>query len=287
MLAVFRVEKNKNYTVMSNVHLRDQNLSLKAKGLLSLLLSLPDDWHYSIRGLAKISKESPDGISSGLKELEKAGYLTRRQIRGEHGRMGQTEYIIYEMPRAPCEDSPCTENPVTAKPDTAAPGTETPCTESAAQINTDKTNKDRSNTEMNNNRFTSYQEAAEVTADEMRKERDAYRDLIRENISYDVLITDHLDQADIDEIIEIMLDAVCSTKPFITVGGEQRPAEVVKARLLKLDCEHIRYVLSCMRENTTRVRNIKQYLLAVLYNAPVTISNYYGALVNHDLYGNS
>ena len=267
MLAVFRVEKNRNYTVMSNVHLRDQNLSLKAKGLLSLLLSLPDDWHYSIRGLAKISKESPDGISSGLKELEKAGYLTRRQIRGEHGRMGQTEYIIYEMPRAPCEDSPCTE--------------------SAAQINTDKTNKDRSNTEMNNNRFISYQEAAEVRADEMRKERDAYRDLIRENISYDALITDHPDQADIDEIIEIMLDAVCSTKPFITVGGEQRPAEVVKARLLKLDCEHIRYVLSCMHENTTRVRNIKQYLLAVLYNAPVTISNYYGALVNHDLYGNS
>ena len=97
MLAVFRVEKNRNYTVMSNVHLRDQNLSLKAKGLLSLLLSLPDDWHYSIRGLAKISKESPDGISSGLKELEKAGYLTRRQIRGEHGRMGQTEYIINKV----------------------------------------------------------------------------------------------------------------------------------------------------------------------------------------------
>ncbi len=91
--------------------------------------SATDDWHYSIRGLAKISKESPDGISSGLKELEAAGYLTRRQLRGERGRMGETEYTIYEEPRAPCQDSPCTENPVTVKPDTASPCTDGPCSE--------------------------------------------------------------------------------------------------------------------------------------------------------------
>jgi hypothetical protein len=279
-LAVFRVEKNRNYTVMSNIHLRDQNLSLKAKGLLSLLLSLPDDWHYSIRGLAKISKESPDGISSGLKELEAAGYLTRRQLRGERGRMGETEYTIYEEPRAPCQDSPCTENPVTVKPDTASP-----CTESPVQINTEKTNTDRSNTNKNKYPFHSYQEAAQETADEMGKEREAYRDLIRENISYDALITDGLRKEDIDEIVEILVDTVCSTKPFLVVGGDKKPAQVVKSQLLKLDCEHIRFVLACMKENTTKIRNIRQYLLTTLYNAPVTISNYYGALVNHDLYG--
>ena len=279
-MAVFRVEKNKNYTVMSNIHLRDQNLSLKAKGLLSLLLSLPDDWHYSIRGLAKISKESPDGISSGLKELEAAGYLTRRQLRGERGRMGETEYTIYEEPRAPCQDSPCTENPVTVKPDTASP-----CTESPVQINTEKTNTDRSNTNKNKYPFHSYQEAAQETADEMGKEREAYRDLIRENISYDALITDGLRKEDIDEIVEILVDTVCSTKPFLVVGGDKKPAQVVKSQLLKLDCEHIRFVLACMKENTTKIRNIRQYLLTTLYNAPVTISNYYGALVNHDLYG--
>ena len=265
---------------MSNIHLRDQNLSLKAKGLLSLLLSLPDDWHYSIRGLAKISKESPDGISSGLKELEAAGYLTRRQLRGERGRMGETEYTIYEEPRAPCQDSPCTENPVTVKPDTASP-----CTESPVQINTEKTNTDRSNTNKNKYPFHSYQEAAQETADEMGKEREAYRDLIRENISYDALITDGLRKEDIDEIVEILVDTVCSTKPFLVVGGDKKPAQVVKSQLLKLDCEHIRFVLACMKENTTKIRNIRQYLLTTLYNAPVTISNYYGALVNHDLYG--
>ena len=279
-MAVFRVEKNRNYTVMSNIHLRDQNLSLKAKGLLSLLLSLPDDWHYSIRGLAKISKESPDGISSGLKELEAAGYLTRRQLRGERGRMGETEYTIYEEPRAPCQDSPCTENPVTVKPDTASP-----CTESPVQINTEKTNTDRSNTNKNKYPFHSYQEAAQETADEMGKEREAYRDLIRENISYDALITDGLRKEDIDEIVEILVDTVCSTKPFLVVGGDKKPAQVVKSQLLKLDCEHIRFVLACMKENTTKIRNIRQYLLTTLYNAPVTISNYYGALVNHELYG--
>lgn len=147
-ITVFRVEKNKNYTVMSNVHLRDQNLSLKAKGLLSLILSLPEDWHYSIRGLAKICREGKAGITSGLKELENAGYLTRHQLRGERGQMGQTEYVIYEKPRSPCSDI----------------------------------------------------RDAEITAEEMRKERESYRDLIKENIEYDILISGNPYHEDIDEI---------------------------------------------------------------------------------------
>ena len=100
-MAVFRVERNRNYTVMSNYHLRDRSLSMKAKGLLSLILSLPDNWRYSIAGLAAISKEGEEGIASGLRELENAGYLTRKQLRGEHGRMGQTEYTIYEVLHRP------------------------------------------------------------------------------------------------------------------------------------------------------------------------------------------
>lgn len=96
-MAVIRVEKNKNYTVMSNVHLRDKELSLKAKGLLSLLLSLPDNWKHSVNGLAAISKEGKAGINSGLQELEKAGYLVRRQQRGEHGKMAQVEYVLIQI----------------------------------------------------------------------------------------------------------------------------------------------------------------------------------------------
>ena len=127
-MAVFRVEKNANYTTMCNYHLRDQTLSLKAKGLLSMLLSLPDTWHYSVRGLAAISLEGVDGILTALKELETHGYLERRQLRQPNGRLGQTEYVIFEKPRSqPCMDSPCTEKPDTVSPNTVPPDTITPC----------------------------------------------------------------------------------------------------------------------------------------------------------------
>lgn len=137
-MAVFRVEKNANYTTMCNYHLRDQALSLKAKGLLSMLLSLPDTWHYSVRGLAAISREGVDGILTALKELETHGYLERRQLRGPGGRLGQTEYVIFEMLKSqPCTDSPCTEKPYTVHPDTVLPDTESP-----AQISKERVSKE-------------------------------------------------------------------------------------------------------------------------------------------------
>ena len=97
-MAVFRIEKNRNYTVMSNYHLRDNSISCKACGLLSKMLALPDDWDYTTRGLAAICKDGLDSIRSALKELERAGYLERRQLRDDHGRMADVEYIIYETP---------------------------------------------------------------------------------------------------------------------------------------------------------------------------------------------
>ena len=140
-MAVFRVEKNANYTTMCNYHLRDQTLSLKAKGLLSMLLSLPDTWHYSVRGLAAISLEGVDGILTALKELETHGYLERRQLRQPNGRLGQTEYVIFEKPRLqPCMDSPCTEKPYTVNPDT-----DTPVTENPAQLSTNRTSTETIN----------------------------------------------------------------------------------------------------------------------------------------------
>ena len=97
-MAKIRVERNKGYTVMSNYHLKDKTITLKSKGLLSMMLSLPDEWHYSTRGLAAICKEGVDAIGAALKELEKAGYIIRNQIRGERGRIVETEYVIYEQP---------------------------------------------------------------------------------------------------------------------------------------------------------------------------------------------
>ena len=104
-MAVFRVEKTKDYTVMSNYHLRDKELSLKAKGMLSLMLSLPDSWDYSLEGLAYICKDGVSSIRTTINELEENGYLTRRRLRNEKGQLGDTEYTIHEMPQKPVDNS--------------------------------------------------------------------------------------------------------------------------------------------------------------------------------------
>ena len=122
-MAVFRIERTRDYTVMSNHHLRDKALSLKSKGLLSMMLSLPEDWNYTTRGLAKICKEGVDAIGGELRELESAGYIVRHQLRDRQGRISDTEYVIYEQPqpKAPDTASPDTENPYLADPDTEKP----------------------------------------------------------------------------------------------------------------------------------------------------------------------
>ena len=131
-MAVFRIEKTRDYTVMSNHHLRDTGLSLKSKGLLSMMLSLPENWNYTTRGLAKICKEGTDSIGSALKELERAGYIVRNRLRDSKGKIVDVEYVIYETPHppepdGPCEEEPDTEHPDTENPDMGIPDTAKPC----------------------------------------------------------------------------------------------------------------------------------------------------------------
>ena len=285
-MAVCRVEKNRNYTTMANYHLRDPNLSNKSRGLLSTMLSLPDKWDYTTRGLAKICKDGVDGITAQLKELEECGYLIRHRIRDSNGRIVDMEYIIYEKPRPPLPD---TEKPYMVKPDTAEP-----CLEKPAQINIDKTNTEVLNTDVSNTHSILSDESrpsvlasleAKRKETEMR-DMDLYRKIIRENIDYEYLLMDlPYDHDRLEEIVELLVETVCSNRKYIRVAGSDLPAEVVRSRLLKLDMEHIKFVFACLKENTTKVRNIKQYLLTTLYNAPTTIGNYYSALVQHDLYG--
>lgn len=115
-------------------------------------------------------------------------------------------------------------------------------------------------------------------------QRTRYRELIMENIAYDALLTDFPYDTDIlTEILELMVDVVCTARATVRISGDDKPAEVVKSQFLKLDSEHIRFVLNGLKENTTRIRNMRQYLLATLYNAPLTIGNYFRSLVNHDM----
>ena len=226
-MAVFRVEKNSGYTVMSNHHLRNRALSLKAKGLLSQMLSLPEDWDYTLQGLARINRESIDAIRQAIRELEQAGYIQRSRERDEKGRLRGADYVIFELPQpVPASVSPTLENPTLEKPTQ-----ENPTLENPMQLNKDK--------------------------------------LITEKQKKEGLNTDSI--------------PIHSPNPSIRVAGDDYPAELVKAKFLKLDSHHIEFVMDCLRDNTTKVRNIKQYLRAMLFNAPSTINSYYASLVAHDM----
>ena len=301
-MAVFRVEKNKGYTVMSNHHLRNKELTLKAKGLLSQMLSLPENWDYTLAGLSHINKESIDAIRTAIWELEKAGYIERSQGRDQKGKMTAITYTIYEQPISPVLDQPVLENPTSDKPVLENPTTDNPTSENPMQLNKDiqttnlskkeEINKDGLNTDsipILSPDPSPLCEQEPLPEKKGTDEKDAYKiyeEIIKENIEYEHLINaKRLDRDRIDEILDLILETVCSKRKKILIAGDEYPAELVKAKFMKLDSSHIEFVLDCMQENTTKVRNIKQYLKAVLFNAPSTIGNYYTALVNHDMYG--
>ena len=286
-MPVFRVEKTSSYTVMSNHHLRNPDLTLKAKGLLSLMLSLPENWDYTLKGLSCICRENVDAIRTAVWELEKAGYITRRQGRDEKGKMTAIEYTIYEFPQPPKPKIPVSENPISDNPTTEIPVSENP-----TQLNKDRSTKDLLNTDVSSTySIPSQKDAAApperkgngyTNMDAVR----AYEEVIKDNIEYPYLIQDKsVDKGMLDEIVSLMLETVCTRRKMIRIAGDDYPAELVKSKFMKLNSSHIRFVLDCMHQNTTKIRNIKKYLLAVLFNAPNTIDSYYTALVNHDMYG--
>ena len=288
-MAVFRIEKTRDYTVMSNHHLRDMSLSLKAKGLLSLMLSLPENWDYTMKGLSRICKDGIDSISGGIRELEEHGYLIRERVRGANGQLGSIEYTILEQPKepTPAQEKPIRENPVQANPTLVTPVQEEP-----AQLNKDRSSNEPSRTDLSSTEISNPIQSnpptpagARMGMDRMGA-RESYRELILENIEYDFWKnSDRVDHEILDEITELIVDTVCSARKVIRIAGDDYPAEVVKSRFMKLDSSHVQYVMDCMKDNTTYVRNIKKYLLAALYNAPTTINSYYSSLVQHDMYG--
>ena len=285
-MAVFRIDKTRDYTVMSNHHLRNTELSLKAKGLLSLMLSLPENWDYTTKGLAAICKDGIDSISSCIRELEKHGYIIRERMRNEKGQLTTIEYTILEQPKntPPDREKPIRENPVLD-----IPAQVEPIQENTAQLNTNKSNIKELNTDISNTYpIKSYQKEPEPAKEKSDRigydEVETYRQIIKENIDYDVLSVNlNRDAAMLDEIVDLMTETVCTQKSSLVIAGDTYPAAIVKSKLLKLTSEHIEYVIDCMRENTSDIRNIKKYLLAALFNAPSTIDSYYTTKVHHDM----
>ena len=296
-MAVYRVERTKDYTVMSNYHLKDTALSLKAKGLLSMFLSFPDDWNYTTRGLASICKEGVEAIGNTIKELEKAGYIVRRQLRGDRGRITDTEYVIYEKPQPPepsapddtvPETPPDTGSPDTALPYPGNPDMDGPYLENRPELNIKKSNTQKSNTHRSNTHSfppsaPPAPPAASTAPVEGMKEIFERREDIKAQIEYS-LIADFSNQTQLDEFVEIMLEVALSRSPTMKIGRDaEYPTAFVQQRFEQLNSEHIRKVLDGIRENTTRVWNTRAYLLAALFNAPATTDNHYTMLVNHDM----
>ena len=252
-MSVFRVEKNKGYTVMSNHHLRNHTLSLKAKGLLSQMLSLPEDWDYTLQGLAQINKESIDAIREAVRELERAGYIKRSRERDERGCLRGTVYTIYEQPHTePTPEEPAQALPASENPTLEKPMLDKPTLENPMQLNTKGRNKEKRNTDQSitdSIPFPSgFPESPTQKRTETKEAFDGYRDLILENIDYDILADDpRVDHEQLDEIAQLVQETVCSTRSRIRVAGSDYPAEVVRSKLLKLNSEHIRFVTDCLK----------------------------------------
>lgn len=306
-MAVFRIEKTRDYTVMSNHHLKNKNLTLKAKGLLSVMLSLPETWDYTLKGLAIINREGVDAIREAVRELEKAGYIVRTRVRNAKGRLTGTEYVIYEQPQAPqideseqpVSDQPTSEKPVLENPILDNPALENPARENSvlgkpALENPTQLNTKRSKTNSESKKQTTSslplsipspslpaQTEGGMEEDQVRK----YRNQVKRNIDYFEISEDYAANLEqLDEIVDLMVETLCSTRPTLSVAGDNLPASLVKERLLKINCMHIQYVMDSLKSNTTPVRNIKRYLLTVLFNAPATIDYYYSAQFRHEYY---
>lgn len=311
MSTIFRVEKTANFTVMSNIHLKDKRLSFKAKGLLSVILSLPPEWDYTVTGLAYIAADGVESVKSAVRELENCGYISRRQLRDERGRMAQNEYRVYENPDQnpdyACEKSEevaaeSAEQTLSEKsgreeilrsPSTDLPSAENPSTVKNPTATFNKLNKKILNTKKS---IHSHLRAARVRDGNDRTElsdnktifsfadREYYENVIRENIDFSSVYEGNFENREqVSEMVSIMTDIVCSSAPTIRVNGEEMPKEVVKNRFLSLGYEEIDYVLYALKNKAGQIANMRSYLITALYNSKSTLSNFFSALAYNDI----
>lgn len=280
-----RVHKRENpYVQIDKTGLNDTQLSWKAKGLLCYLLSLPDDWQIYLNELKNHSSDGRDSTASAINELIKYGYCSREVNRDSRGRLKGYIYQIYEIPFSETleytEDSPKTDFPYTDEPKLVKPKSDNPKTDNPSLLINNNTNKLLTLNNNNNNQSINHIKP-EDEIDEIEK----YKKIISSNIEYDYLKEKYKYKSVVDDILNIMIDVVSSTKDSIRVNGEDKPASIVKSIFLKLDQFHIEYVIDCLDKTTTKASNIRAYLITTLYNSPSTINSYYSNMVQHDMYG--
>ena len=269
-MPVFRVSKNRDFTVIANSVFKDRRLSAKAKGILVEMLSLPENWDYTLKGLTTLFSDGIDSIRQGIKELEENGYIVRERKRDARGRLGGMEYVIYETPEKAVENSaPEQSSPANAEPTEDIPAQDESAENKAMlykELNKSRTKE--SNTHASNpNQSIQQEQQVDVMGYEETREN------VKEHIEYEIMC-ERYPKERMDEIVDIASEAICSNRSSFTLGKDTYPYALVKDRLLRLDSSHIEYIISCINANATEIRNIKPYLLKTLINAPATMESY-------------
>ena len=250
-MSVFRVERTHDYTVMSNHHLKNRALSLKAKGLLSLMLSLPDDWDYTLQGLAHISLEKVDAIRKAITELENEGYITRTRERDEQGRLRGTEYIIREQPisEKPTLEKPTLENPILGKPTLDKPTQAKPTLENPTQLNKKIYNKNKS---------SMYEEIPQSNQSKEGTETELTE------------ILQNCELKSFENKTAQMLESavrVLYYKQSIKLSGAVLPQTEIRNLLRRVNRDTLIDTVEVLRHNENEVQNPQGYLCSVILNA--------------------
>ena len=300
-MSTFRVNKNVNYTVMSNHHLQDKRLSLKAKGLLSYMLSLPDDWDYSLKGLTVGCKDGLDSVRTAVLELEEHGYVRRQKVRNAKGQIIDYDYQVYE---SPVEDAPAVPGKEGGPSDPSAtkspksrmkpcsspfldfPNLAEPNLEKATQQNTNKQNTKRQSTNL------SGQTDESADFDQMEAQ---VREEFRERLEIDTL-AQRYDPDKLEELLDNIVEMYCCPRQTQYVGKQPQTTKAIRLRLgkaspphrrrsirLRLDklpSQHVEYIFDVMSNTTQPIKNIMAYLRTTILNAPTTMEHYYQAQGN-------
>lgn len=253
-----KVHKNKNYTVMANYHLRDRRLSLKAKGLMSMMLDFPDNWEYSVRGLVAVCIERDTAVENALRELKKCGYIKIDKLKPNETESGRFEYV-YNIYEKPIKQS-------TEKQEVEKQGVE------FLQLEFQGLEK-----------LPLYKDTNKLITNESIIKESIIQSVYLESDIKEQINYDKFDDGRIDEIVVIMSEVLNTTQKKFKIGREFKDAEHVKYVFLKINEFHIEYVFESLDKNTTEIKNIKSYLITCLYNSVFTIENYYDAKMRHDL----
>ena len=284
-MSTFRVNKNVNYTVMSNHHLQDKRLSLKAKGLLSYMLSLPDDWDYSLKGLTIGCKDGLDSVRTAVLELEEHGYVRRQKVRNARGQIIDYDYQVYE---SPAEDVPAVPDDDNSAPPPSTssnqksgvkpcsspfldfPNMAEPNLEKATQQNTNKQNTKRQSTNL------SGQTAETEDFDQMATQ---VRSGFREKLEIDILAKRYAPEM-LQELLDNIVEMYCCPLRTQYIGKQPQTTKAIRLRLDKLTSQHVEYIFDVMSNTTQPIKNIMAYLRTTILNAPTTIEHYYQAQGN-------